>query len=78
AKFLGGINWKKEGNSDYAFLFWGLPKIPILLLLWKAVEDFSAEAKILFDTSAIRYLDAESLAVLAMILADKLTEKKMN
>lgn len=41
-----------------------LPKIPVAILYWPAEEDFPSKVKILFDSSADRFLDAESMIFL--------------
>lgn len=41
-----------------------LPRIPVAILYWPAEEDFPSKVKILFDSSADRFLDAESMIFL--------------
>lgn len=41
-----------------------LPRIPVAVLYWQAEEDFPSKVKILFDSSADRFLDAESMIFL--------------
>jgi hypothetical protein len=49
--------------------------LPLLLLFWDEdqEEGFEAQAKILFDATALDYLDLEGLTFVAEKLADKLT-----
>lgn len=41
-----------------------LPKVPVTILYWPAEEEFPSKVKILFDATADRFLDAESLIFL--------------
>jgi hypothetical protein len=41
-----------------------LPKITVVILFWPAEEEFPSRTKILFDSTADRFLDAESLIFL--------------
>ncbi|MBF0568724.1 MAG: DUF3786 domain-containing protein [Nitrospirae bacterium] len=51
-----------------------LPKIPILILYWQGDEEFPPEVKVLFDSTADRYLDVESLVFLLRELTITLGE----
>ena len=70
-------------NGDLAFKFQPLPRMPLLLLFWDEdqEEGFEAQAKVLFDETALDYLDLEGLTFVAEKLADKLTsigKEKLN
>jgi Domain of unknown function (DUF3786)/Putative Fe-S cluster len=41
-----------------------LPRIPVVVLYWPAEEEFPSKVKILLDSSADRFLDAESMIFL--------------
>ncbi len=41
-----------------------LPKVPVMILFWPVEEEFPSRVKILFDSTADRFLDAESLIFL--------------
>ena len=41
-----------------------LPRVPVLLLYWPPEEEFASKCKVLFDATADRYLDVESLTFL--------------
>ena len=41
-----------------------LPRVPVLLLYWPHDEEFPSKLKILFDATADRFLDVESLTFL--------------
>jgi hypothetical protein len=57
---LGGR--QVEGQpSDMAWVAPLLPKVPMLLLYWRADEEFPARVKVLFDRSADRFLDVETI-----------------
>jgi hypothetical protein len=53
-----------EGNvkTDYSCRFELLPRVPLYLSFWMADEEFDAECKLLFDSSAEDYIDIEYLA----------------
>ena len=43
-----------------------LPRIPFLVLLWPADEEFEADCKILFDSTVTEYIDVEALLYLGI------------
>jgi hypothetical protein len=51
-------------SANYAWELSLLPKIPVMILFWKKDEEFDSKLKILFDSSADRFLDAESIIFL--------------
>jgi hypothetical protein len=50
--------------TEYAWQLFLLPKIPIVILFWQKDEEFDSKLKILFDSTADRFLDAESIIFL--------------
>jgi hypothetical protein len=51
--------------TEYAWRLYALPKIPVLILYWKAEDDTEESSlRVLFDRSADRFLDVESLVFL--------------
>ena len=48
-------------SSDHSFVILGLPRIPMKVLLWEPDDEFGADCKVLFDSTATDYLDIESL-----------------
>ncbi len=51
--------------TEYAWKLYALPKIPVLILYWKAEDETGSSAlRVLFDRSADRFLDVESLIFL--------------
>ena len=60
-------------NYDLAVGIEALPHIPIFLLFNDADAEFPAECRLLFERRAAAYLDMESVAILASMLAAALT-----
>jgi hypothetical protein len=50
--------------TENAWMLFLLPKVPVVVLYWQAEEEFPSKLKILFDSTADRFLDAESLIFL--------------
>jgi hypothetical protein len=50
--------------TENAWMLFLLPKVPVVVLYWPAEEEFPSKLKILFDSTADRFLDAESLIFL--------------
>jgi hypothetical protein len=55
--------------APVAWRLGALPRVPVLLLYWPAEEEFASKCKVLFDATADRYLDVESLTFLIEGLA---------
>jgi hypothetical protein len=56
---------KKEGfPTGHAWELFLLPKVPLVVLYWPPDEEFPSKVKMLFDASADRFLDVESLIFL--------------
>ena len=58
--------------GDYAVLIPAFPKIPLVVALWMADDEFPATANILFDETAPLHLSTASLWVLGIELAIKM------
>jgi len=71
----GGVPSSVKGTHDAGFEFRFFPHYPALLLFYDAVEEenFPAQCKLLLDSTAPRYLDIESMVVLAEEFAARLT-----
>lgn len=69
---LGGIVIEDEGGYDLSMLVTGLPKISMLLKFNDGDNEFPARSVLLFQRSTEAYLDMESVAILAVLLAGKL------
>jgi hypothetical protein len=50
--------------TPYAWILYLLPKVPVLILYWPEEDEFPAKVSILFDQTADRFLDVESLMFL--------------
>lgn len=70
ARNLGGEGGFSFGDS--AFLFWALPRVPLLVLYWLGDEEFPPRAQILFDASAGHYLPTDAYAILGGTLTRRL------
>lgn len=64
------------GKADMSFRFLFLPKLPLLLNLWLADEDFPASGKVLPDASARHTLKVEASGVVTQVLL-QLLEKEL-
>ena len=70
---VGGIR-ESSADGKYVWLFRALPKVPIRIVLYEEDEEFPAEAQILFERTAKRFMEFECLAFLAGCLASALVE----
>jgi hypothetical protein len=57
-----------EQSGDFptpkAWILFLLPKVPVVILYWPEEDEFPAKVKILFDQTADKFLDVESLMFL--------------
>lgn len=60
---LGGTR-QPETPAPVAWVVFALPRVPVLILYWPEDEEFPSKLKVLFDATADRYLDVESLTFL--------------
>ena len=51
--------------GDKALKIFALPRVPVVLSLWRGDEEFPAEANLYFDQSIASYLPTEDIAYLA-------------
>ena len=65
-----GLNW----GYQLSMKFDPLPRVPILLIFNDADEEFPAQCLLLFERRAERFLDMESMAILAWLLTDYLNQ----
>jgi len=72
-KEFGGIPAQGKIKADYIFSFALLPKIPLYVCFWDADEEFPANCKLFFDSSAEDYIDIEYLAYLVERFVELLT-----
>jgi hypothetical protein len=57
-------------SADITRVIYPLPKVPFLFLYWKAEDQFESKLKILFDSSADKYLDFEAVYILTRGLVE--------
>jgi hypothetical protein len=67
------LGWHEEELGDASFRFSILPKIQGLVVLHAGDEEFPAEANILFEDAIVNFLPLEDVAVLAGLIATRLT-----
>jgi len=65
AEALGG---RPIETGDAGFSFRVLPNVPLAVVWWAADDEFPANATVLFDEVAGRYLPADGLAILGRML----------
>lgn len=68
---LGGI---KVDYGDIGLQFHGLPRIPVLLILWAADDEFPAKVTILFDPTIEHHLALDTIWGLVRVITCKLLE----
>jgi len=59
---MGGTEAPNKLKADYGCRFDLLPNVPLFLFCWSADEEFEADCKLLFDSSAEAHIDIEYLA----------------
>jgi hypothetical protein len=56
---------RREGfPTENAWHLYLLPKLPVMILYWPQEEEFESKTKVIFDSTADRFLDAESIIFL--------------
>jgi len=58
--------------GDAAFMFRGLPRVPLAVVYWLGDDEFPPNANVLFDASAGHYMSTDALAVLGRELCIKI------
>jgi hypothetical protein len=71
-RHLGGTPCDIGISCDLSYMFEALPRVRIYLVFNDADEDFPADCSLLFEKQAARYLDMECLAMICMVLAERL------
>jgi len=69
SKSLGGI---ESEFKDISMKFLVLPKVPVIAVLYKGDEEFSADCKFLFDSNIPDYLSTEGIVKVCEELVNKL------
>jgi hypothetical protein len=70
---MEGVEGEGKTKADYFCTFHLLPHLPLYLSFYAADEEFDAECKILFDSSAEDYIDIEYLAYLVERFVEKIS-----
>ncbi len=71
SKVLGGKPLRFGDASSEVLVLEG---IPVVFIVWASTEEFEGSSQVLFDESASSYLPTENLAVLAELVANRLTK----
>ncbi len=74
-RHLGGTPCDLGFSCDLSYVFAALPRVRIYLIFNDADEDFPADCSLLFEKQAAKYLDMECLAMIGMVLAERLAGK---
>lgn len=69
AEALGG---QPVDMGDAAYAFLALPRVPVVVILWLADDEFPARVRFLLDKHAHRQLPLDALWVLCRVLAKRL------
>jgi hypothetical protein len=72
---LGGTPCDIGISCDLSYMFKALPRVRIYLVFNDVDEDFPADCSLLFEKQAASYLDMECLAMIGMVLAQRLAGK---
>lgn len=60
--------------GDAAYIFYALPRFPMLVNYWCGDEDFPSSCKILFDSSASHYMPTDVIAILGSMLKGRIVK----
>ncbi len=75
---LGGKACDLGVSCDLSYEFAALPAVPIYMVYNDEDEEFSADCSLLFERRAAHYLDMECLAMIGMVLAERLAQKEQS
>lgn len=70
AASLGGV---PSDTGDRSFEIPALPRVPLLLVLWGDTDEVGGSCSVLFRPTAPTYLHTEDLAVLGVLLAQRVS-----
>ena len=73
-KACGNLNWQAAELGDASFQFEILPRIRGLVVFYVGDEEFPPEANILFNEEIVNFLPLEDVAVLAGLIATRLSK----
>ena len=69
AQRLGGVPFE---IGDAGFLFDVLPRVQLAVVYWAGDDEFSSQARVLFEDMAVHYLPTDGLAILGSQLIGRL------
>ncbi len=69
ATVIGGEKFEK---GEYGFKFFGLPRVPVYLLLWTGDSEVAPSINVLFDSSANQQMETEALVWLSVAAVGEL------
>ncbi|MDR0881028.1 MAG: DUF3786 domain-containing protein [Candidatus Adiutrix sp.] len=72
ARKIGGVSQGRAPSGGRAWLFQALPFLPVQVVFFEADEEFEAEVKVLFDSSAPVFVAYEVLELMEMVLVAEL------
>ncbi len=72
ARQIGGQSEGRAPSGGEAWLFRPLPKLPIQVIFFEADDEFPAEVKVLFDSSATKFVSYECLEIMEIVLTAEL------
>jgi hypothetical protein len=72
AKRVGGQAEGRAPSGGEAWLFPGLPFLPVRVVFFEADDEFPAEIKVLFDSSAANFVAYECLELMELVLVEEL------
>lgn len=71
AQAIGG---RPAEFGDVSVRIEALPRVPVLVILWRGDEEFSPSGNLLFDATVTQYLPMEDIVVLAGMVATQLRD----
>ncbi len=63
--------------GDAAFVFYGLPLVPLLVTYWQGEDDLPSASKILFDPAATHHLPVDVCAILGSMLVARILKARI-
>ncbi len=72
AALIGGL---AADHGDVAVCLQALPRVPVMVTLWRGDDEFPPSGNLLFDSTVSRYLSIEDMVVLAGMVAGRLCER---
>jgi hypothetical protein len=67
---LGGV---QEGYGDVGLRFTALPRVPVVMILWGADEEFPSRLSVLFDASIDQHLSLDAIYGLVTEICRRMT-----